>query len=517
MTEDIRALIFIFILVSGPIFLFNHFAHAHNLKRDVKTWTIVWCATTILAFLSPNFWIYAAFLAIGLSYISQADAIKRICLFFVLLPSLPAATIAIPGFGLINYVFNIGHHHILSLVLLLPLAIRKSKGINATKFVAYVLLTYFLIKVAIILRDQNITVLLRRATVMTITILIPFFAIRKSVKTLDDFKKILLAIAFGVMIQAVIGAAESFKGWRLYNAATSTLGLDWGYGSYIARLNILRASAALGHPIVLGYVCVIGIGAMLLMKTTRISMNRFYWLFLGIMSVGLVATLSRGPWVGAVLLVIAFIFTGQKAANKLMKLGFAGFLALIIMSQFSIGRGLIDIIPFVNSDEENHAVSTISYRQQLMEQSWIVIKRNPILGSDNYLSTPEMRSMMQGEGIIDIVNSYVGVALESGLVGLGLFLLFFIIPLLKMYNFLPTLKKHNEFKEWSDLNRVFIATILGIMLTIFTTSSIGVVAIYYWSVVGLACAHINAVRGEIFQFYMTKDKDVTPKQNPAYT
>ena len=37
-----------------------------------------------------------------------------------------------------------------------------------------------------------------------------------------------------------------------------------------------------------------------------------------------------------------------------------------------------------------------------------------------------METMRQGEGIIDIVNSYLQVALETGLVGLGFFLLIFI-------------------------------------------------------------------------------------------
>lgn len=42
-----------------------------------------------------------------------------------------------------------------------------------------------------------------------------------------------------------------------------------------------------------------------------------------------------------------------------------------------------------------------------MDNSWIVIQRNPLFGSFDFRNTPEMQSMIQGEGIIDIVNTYI--------------------------------------------------------------------------------------------------------------
>ena len=54
-----------------------------------------------------------------------------------------------------------------------------------------------------------------------------------------------------------------------------------------------------------------------------------------------------------------------------------------------------------------------------------VIARHPWLGSVTFLETPEMIAMTQGQGIIDTVNTYLRVALEKGIVGVGLFIGFF--------------------------------------------------------------------------------------------
>ena len=87
-----------------------------------------------------------------------------------------------------------------------------------------------------------------------------------------------------------------------------------------------------------------------------------------------------------------------------------------------IGDRIINLLPYVGSEENT---VTADYRTKLLENSWIVIQRNPVFGSVDYLETPEMQEMIQGQGIIDVVNTYIQVALNTGLVGLGLFVLFF--------------------------------------------------------------------------------------------
>ena len=93
--------------------------------------------------------------------------------------------------------------------------------------------------------------------------LIPFYAISKSIHNSEDIKTIFYAAVFGIFIQSVVGIAETLKTWHIYNSAVMSLGLDWGIGGYLNRNNLLRASAAMGHPILLGYVSSIGLGLFL--------------------------------------------------------------------------------------------------------------------------------------------------------------------------------------------------------------------------------------------------------------
>jgi len=147
-----------------------------------------------------------------------------------------------------------------------------------------------------------------------------------------------------------------------------------------------------------------------------------------------------------------------------------------------------------------------------LEQSWIVIQRNPLLGSADYLETPEMESMRQGAGIIDVVNTYLQIALQSGLVGLGIFLLIFSIPLLRLYKMNSTLKNNDSFKHLVVQNRALISTLLGIMVIIFTVSGVGITQIYYWSILGLACAFLKLARTEMVQYYMSISKSKSDTQ-----
>ena len=122
----------------------------------------------------------------------------------------------------------------------------------------------------------------------------------------------------------------------------------------------------------------------------------------------------------------------------------------------------------------------------------IVIQRNPWFGSSNFNETPEMEAMRQGGGIIDIVNTYIRVTLEQGFVGLGLFVGFFALTLLGIYRAMRLIPDKDS--EEYLLGRVLFATLLAILVMIFTVSSITFIPIVYWSVAGMGVAYTRMVR-----------------------
>src|SRR5205823_14929014 len=111
----------------------------------------------------------------------------------------------------------------------------------------------------------------------------------------------------------------------------------------------------------------------------------------------------------------------------------------------------------------------------------------PVCGSYDFLELPVMQQLRQGQGIIDIVNTYLWVALESGLVGLALFCGFFLWVGAGILRGMRSLGSRAG--ELHVLGRALFATLAGILLIISSLSSIESVPYLYWSVAGLGVAY----------------------------
>jgi O-antigen ligase len=289
------------------------------------------------------------------------------------------------------------------------------------------------------------------------------------------------------MLLSLIGLFEYTRNWLLYSALNGALGVPWEMSGYLTRGGSLRASVTTGQAIALGFVISVAIGFYLyLQEEVRSKLQRSLGALL--LAGGLFAPLSRGPWIGTAVMIVAFISTGRKAFKRLMLLGVAGMLALPLLAVVPGGQKVLDLLPFIGTVE----VENITYRQQLIDNAVIVIQRNPWLGSFDYRSTPEMQSLIQGQGIIDIVNTYIGVALSVGLIGLALFVMFFVCVLHGIRKGMRSFpNKENEARR---LGRALLATLAGILITIVTVSSITVIPVVYWSVAGLGVAYAQMAR-----------------------
>jgi hypothetical protein len=95
--------------------------------------------------------------------------------------------------------------------------------------------------------------------------------------------------------------------------------------------------------------------------------------------------------------------------------------------------------------------------------------------------------MVQGEGIVDIVNTYLIVLLKKGLAGALLFVGFFSLIVLSIYSLIKTTPDENE--DTKFLGRILFAILIAILVTITTVSDILVIPILYWSVAGLCLAY----------------------------
>jgi len=487
MPEHLRALIVIVILATAVFSLASKTATQLISARDFKRRRNLWFTLTLLAFLAHSFWLYAAAATFCL-LMTRRQEHAPLALFFLLLFVMPPATMQIPGFGLINYLIEFDHTRLLALAILLPAFFVLQRQPGVTRFGRpwpdRLLLAYLLLVALLHLRGTTLTDTFRQTFYLFIDVFLPYYVASRGLRQLQDFKDALLAFTLAAMVLALIGLFEYARHWLLYRALLGALDIDWGLMGYLGRGGSLRAAATTGQAIALGYVLAVAIGFYLFLQASTTSRLQ-RWLGSLLLTGGLFASLSRGPWIGAAVILTSFIASGRQAFKRLFLLALAGLFSLPLLLIIPGGQKLLDLLPFIGSVEKEN----ITYRERLIDNSLIVIERNPWFGSVDYRRTPEMQSMIQGEGIVDVVNTYLGVALETGLVGLTLFTAFFVTILQSLRRAIRRFPPHHE--EARTLGRALLATLCGILVIIFTVSSISIIPVVYWSVAGIAVAYVQ--------------------------
>jgi O-antigen ligase len=494
MTESIRILIVIMVLSGfsfwilakpySTIFSSTTFSHLRN----------SWLILVAIAFISPNFWFFIAISFVFLIAYLPKSPDEHVVYYLLLLCALPDMMATIPGFGGIQAIFNLSYNRLLIILLLVPVFLNNRQR-NPYNFKLFsvksdiFIILFIAIQAILQFRYNTVTNALRDSSMLVVDIFIPYYIISRHVNSQEQFNRILAALLITISILALIGLFEASKFWILYSKLRSNLVGSHGSG-YDVRAGNLRATTVFMSPIVFGYVLIIGFGLLLYLRPL-LKWKYLFYLNATIIILALLATVSRGPWLGFVVLILAYIWTGRGKIKKLSQ----GILILIITIPFlaltPFWDKFIQLLPFVGTVRSD----TISYREQLFEMAWIVFQRNPLFGSTTYLQTDEMESMRQGHGIIDVVNTYIQIALSSGLVGLTLFTLIFTGLIFRVYMLLKLIPSENE--DLVRLGRVLIAILVAIMFTITTVSSIDYIPIFYWTLAGLTAGYIFIARKAI--------------------
>ena len=486
MLQHLPAL-FVILVLATVVFTFASRPASHIIQHaDFSRGRNLWLASTVTLFLSNSVWIYL--IVVGVLLLFRTRESNPVALFFLLLFVAPTYQTPIPGMGLTNSLFEISHQRLLALVILFPaylILINQKKTIKFGKTLPDKILAAYIILVAILdLREPSITNTLRQCLYLFTDIFLPYYVVSRYLKDMRGFREALLCFVIAVMILAILGIFEALRWWPLYDSIQSRYGLSIGY---VTRAGFLRPHVSTS-PIPLGYAITVAMGFFFyLQKRVESKFSRQSGLLLLIS--GLLASLSRGPWVGAVLLCLVFTATGKKPVKLLAGYCIGSLVALSLFAMFPVTKKFVDLLPFIGSSAEG--AGTISFRERLMENSMIVIYRNPFFGSIDYLDTPEMKAIgeSQGQNLIDIVNTYLQIALASGFIGLGLFIGIFLTILWGILRSFRRLSDKNS--EEAILGRSLLATLAAILLIIFTVSKISIIPIVYWSVAGLGVAYVN--------------------------
>jgi len=492
MPEHLRALVVILALSAG-VFLFAK-APATALAmapKDFERRRNLWFAITLTAFLAHNFWLYIV-VAAGLLLVAVRNEHNKLAMFFFLLFAVPPLGEQITGLGLIKHFFTIDYIRLLTLAVLLPAFLSIRTRLDTERFGRSIpdklISSYIVLNFLLMFTASTFTNTLRHGVFYAfVDIFLPYYIASRSVKNLQDFRDTLMAFAVAALVLSAIGAFEFARHWLLYAPVGNALGIRWEVGNYLDRADTLRAQGSTGHPIVLGYVMAVAIGFLGFLR--KAVPNKMAWsIAMAVLLMGLVASLSRGPWMGAAVMLLLFIALGPAAGLRFAVVGVIAVIMTPFLLASSTGEKIIDLLPFLGTVEAEN----ITYRRRLLEISIQVIMQNPLFGAFDYIYSPAMQELRQGQGIIDIVNSYLGVGLTSGLVGLSIFLGFFISVAVGVFK--AVRKLIDKDRESYLLGQALLSTLLGILVVIATASSTLVIPVVYWSVAGLCIAYARVVQ-----------------------
>jgi O-antigen ligase len=450
----------------------------------------LWFGVTAAVFLAHNFWIYIIVAGVLLTMAVPREA-NKLALYYFMLFAVPNFSGEITGLGVIKHFFTIDYPRLLSLTVLLPAfiyTIGQTQTLRFGSMLADKLLAgYLILQFLLMLQTSTFTNTLRIGVFYAfVDVFLPYYVASRTLNSLAQYRDALMSFAVAALVLAAIAAFEFARHWLLYASLPKPLDVGWEIANYMSRGDSLRAIGSTGHGIALGYVMAVALGVFLYVK--RLTPRTGVWLLgLGLLVAGLLVPISRGPWMGAAAMLLVFIVTGPAPLKGFVKLGLLGLALVPLLFLSSAGKDIIDSLPFIGRIDE--ASASVLYRQRLLEISIQVILQNPLLGAYNYFYSAAFQELKQGQGMLDIVNSYLGVALGSGLLGLSLFSGFFIAAGGGIARALRRIGDRND--ERHLLGRVLLAVLTGILVTIFTVSSISVIPLIYWSVAGLGVGYAH--------------------------
>lgn len=483
MLQNLKALVVVLALAITIFALAKPLCLRFMTAEDFTRRRNLWIALTVAAFASPSFWLYVAVATPLLLWVGARDS-NPLALYFAVWYVIPPGGIEIPAV-VINRLFDLDNFRFLAILLLLPVAIRqfadRVKGNrNPFRVSDTFVLSYGVLTLVLLMPYESVTNSMRRAFLYGLDVLLVYYVFSRQSVDRRRAVESLASMCLGISVMAAIGAFEFARHWLLYTGINEAWGNSNGF-VFLMREDNLRAQASAGHSIVLGYLSAMALGFWLFLQlqvpslTVRLAVIGMFW-------VGLISAISRAPWLVAVASYLLFYLMAPVKGSKVLgRLGLVSLLgAAVLVSPY--GASIVDRLPFIGTVD----VGSVDYRTRLAEVSWKLIQENPFFGNPFVLA--QLEELRQGQGIIDLMNTYATIAMYYGGVGLALFLGVFVPPLVGCVR--EVFRSRQSDPAASAYGASIAACMLGTLFMMATGSFGNGLAILYWALSGFASGYV---------------------------
>ncbi|MBI1393695.1 MAG: hypothetical protein GC152_13225 [Alphaproteobacteria bacterium] len=482
MDGSLKALVVVIVVVAGVFFAGRSAMTELVPGRRFDRWAIMAVLLVPINFLVANFWLATAAavaVALGVGYGERRKAI----LFIILAFMMADGALTIPGLAGMNKLADMSALIAAIYLFVLPATFERRDRMVGAPFRAadLMLLGFFLLTSALAFRETTFTNGLR-VIIQSTAILAPIYiAFSRIAKSTDELLAATCAVASVMIALGAVAIFEYALQWHFYSIPRGR----WGIGTefdFGIRAGSLRSFATTGTPIAFGVMLA---AALPLTLGLRKLVRRKSIMNLGVaaLAIGLLATLSRTSWIAGVIGVAAYYAVGPKAFGRLVQFGFVGALGGLVLLATPYGDSLWEILPWIGGG----STDTFDYRTRLFEISTGVIAQNPWFGIADPASHPDMQVLVQGQGIVDLVNSYLAIALNYGLVGLGLFAVGNIMVVNSAMRAAKAVRSTNP--TVSAICQAFVGAHVALLFGIAGTSwSVGMLGEFTWLTIGLTAA-----------------------------
>jgi hypothetical protein len=492
------ALIYV-LLIATPVFLYlKPIVTRFTSEADYLRRRNIWFALTVTGFLSPSFWLFALVAAPLLMWGGRKDS-NPVAFYLLLMLVIPDTPVQIPVVG-INELFALNLYRLLSFFVLIPAAVRLRRSMDhpaAREFTTtdWLVLGFGALQLFLYvppdlphhqILHNSATNIIRQALLFYVDVYVLYYVVSRWCSTRQAVVDAMASFCVACAVLAPLAVFESVRHWLLYLDISVAWDVPVWVNAYLLRGHALRAQVTAGHAIALGYLLAVALGFWLYLsahvprRVPRIAITT-------LLVSGLVVTYSRGPWLGALVIYTLFTVLRPRAFTRAFQATMAALLLAWGLSFTEVGQRIANSLPFIGAAAESESAV---YRQRLAVRAWQLFQQNPLFGDQ--LAVQKMEDLRQGEGIIDLVNTYVQVGLFYGIVGLALFLSPVMFACFGAARQARRLQSHDP--DFSSLGNTLAACELGTLVVIATASFGPAITNLFYVLLGLTVAFVRMAR-----------------------
>ncbi len=464
-------------------------------KLEYQNAWLILIGTTCIAYLGHTPMVYVigigAMALFGQSLLGGGIR-GKLATFMLMIMILPPLAWQVGGLGDINYVLALTAPRVLSIVLLASPAL-KLLGDGTYKRERWVLFLdififgYQLLKIALMAPHLTTTGILRMSVESVLDVVLPYYVFSRAIRSEVDIRFLVTHLVLGLALAGSVGFVEFFVHRNLYSELQYVYGYKWQLTMTLLRGDYLRVQAATPTPIVLAFEMIIAIGLWTYLRGQEWRRFSVVLVYLGFISC-LLFTFSRGPWIGAMIFGAALLGLRRLGVKTFVWLFLVLLAGAVTAKAMGADEQVIAALGAVFGSSD-HDLTTINYRRQLLDTALELLKQSPWLGVPDYAS--QMQDLKQGEGIIDLVNSYVAIALDAGVVGLTIYLIPYIVIFRRLVRVPGISLRQPNGGGMGWFAASFVALIIASLLTIFTTSTFSTMPFLLVMLVALPIARLT--------------------------